>query len=109
MAQGKKWNIIVSGALFVLAVVVVFLTSRNDCRFNEEKELEAGEIIRRDSSEYKHLENMSSMLKETTIQLDSIRRIQQESGKIELQNNEAIKKSLNQIRLIEQQILNAIK
>ena len=45
MAQGKKWNIIVGGALFVLAVVVVFLTSRNDCRFNEEKELEAGEII----------------------------------------------------------------
>lgn len=48
------------------------------------------------------------MLEEATVQLDSVRRIQKMNSEIEVQNNESIKKSLNQIERTVQQILNEI-
>ncbi len=109
MTQNRKWNSIINWLLIVLAVGIVFLTNRNDCHFNEEKKLETCNIAKQDSLECKQMESISSMLKKTTVQLDSIKCIQKENSKIEVQNNGFIKKSLNQIGYIEQQILNVIK
>lgn len=109
MAQTEKWDRFLVLALVVLAVVIVILAIRNDCRFRERKEFEANMIARQDSSECKQMECMSYMLEEATIQLNSVRRIQKMNSEIEVQNNESIKKSLNQIERTVQQILNEIK
>lgn len=109
MTQDRKWNRIIVCILIILAVVIVFLANRNDCRFNEEKEFETCKIAKQDSLECKQMEIISSILKETTIQLDSIRYFQKENSNIEVLNNDSIKQSINQIRQIEQQILNVIK
>lgn len=109
MAQTEKWNRFLVLALVVLAVVIVFLAIRNDCRFREREEFEANMIARQDSLECKQMECMSYMLEEATVQLDSVRRIQKMNSEIEVQNSESIKKSLNQIERTVQQILNEIK
>jgi membrane-associated HD superfamily phosphohydrolase len=109
MVQTEKRNRFLVLALVVLAAVIVFLTIRNDFRFREREEFEANMIARQDSLECKQMECMSSMLEEATVQLGSVRRIQKRNNEIEAQNNESIKKSLNQIVRTAQQILNSMK
>lgn len=55
MAQTEKWNRFLVLALVVLAVVIVFLAIRNDCRFREREEFEANMIARQDSLECKQM------------------------------------------------------
>lgn len=107
--QGGKWNLIIVLALFLLAVVIVFLTIRNDCHFNEKEVFEASKIGKRDSFMYKQMDSLSSKLTETIIQLDSIRNTQKENSEMEIRNHESIKKSQNQIRRTGRITLNSMK
>lgn len=111
MAKTRFWNnkYIVPIALMVLTTVIIFLTVRNDCLFNEMKDSENCEIARKDSIERNQIDNISSILKEAVFQLDSINRIQKENNEIEAKNSKSIQETLKQIEKNEIKILNSKK
>lgn len=96
-------------ALGILLVVIIILSIRNDYRFNEELRIKDGEILQRDSLMQEQMNSISISLNEVTAQLDSICREQKEYNRKEDLNNDTIKNSLSQIKMVGNQIHNLIK
>ena len=95
--------------LVILLMVILQLSIRNDCRFNEDRYIDVIESQKRDSLEREQMNRLSEQLNEVKIQLDSISSIQNTNNVNEIQNIDSIKASLNQIKRTGQRMINLIK
>jgi len=100
---------IVLALVILLLVMLHLLSMRNDCRFNEDRYIDAIENQKRDSLELEQINRLSEQLNEVTIKLDSISSVLNNSNVNEIQNINSIKASLNQIKKTEQRIINLMK
>lgn len=95
--------------LAIVVVVIIALSVRNDFCFNENLRIKDCETLQRDSLKKEQMNSISISLNEVTAQLDSICREQKEYNRKEDLNNDTIKNSLSQIKMVGNQIHNLIK
>ena len=105
----KRKRLFIVFGLVILLMAIIFLAMRNDCRFNEERHIDVCEIKKRDSLEREQMYRISEKLNEVKIQLDSISSVQNTNHVNEIQNDEAIMTSLNQIKITGQRIITLMK
>ncbi len=105
----KRTQLYIVMGLVILMMAIFILAMRNDCRFNEEKSIDAIVNRKRDSLEREQMNRISEQLNEVTIQLDSINSIQNTNNVNEIQIINSIKASLNQIKRTGQRIINLMK
>ena len=105
----KKSNSVAALSLVALMMVIVFITVRNDRRFNEEREREDLKKEIRDSVSRAQMESLFIRVNMIQIHLDSIRCAQIDDRETEERNFDAVKKSLNQLERKQRQLLNSIK
>lgn len=95
--------------LVILLMALFLLAMKNDCRFNEDRYIDAIENRKRDSLEREQMNRLSEQLNEITVQLDSISSVQNTNNVNEFQNIESIKATLNQIKRTGQRMINLMK
>lgn len=105
----KSKNKTVILALAVLCLAIVFLAIRNDVRFIEERKQKVRQKASLDSTARTQTDSLTSVLKNVSNQLDSIRCAQNEHNDMMKRDIDSIKSSLDQIKRIERQKLNSKK
>lgn len=105
----KNTNRIVIFALCIMCAAIIFLTVRNDVRFNEELKEEIRQKTKLDSTARSQTYSLTALLNNVTVQLDSIRYNQKESNEIMKRDIDSIKSSLEHITRTKQQRLNTKK
>ncbi len=105
----KNTNRIIIFALCIMCAAIIFLTVRNDVRFNEELKEEIRQKTKLDSTACSQTYSLTALLNNVTDQLDSIRYDQKESNEIMKRDIDSIKSSLEHITRTKQQRLNTKK
>ena len=101
----KSMRLYIVFGLVILLMALFLLAMKNDCRFNEDRYIDAIENRKRDSLEREQMNRLS----EITVQLDSISSVQNTNNVNEFQNIESIKATLNQIKRTGQRMINLMK
>lgn len=107
--MNKNSNSVASLSLVALMMVIIFITARNDIRFNEERDREDLKKEIRDSVSRAQMDSMFIRVNVIQVQLDSIRCAQIDYCETEERNFDVIKKSLNQFEKKQRQLLNLMK
>ena len=102
----KSMRLYIVFGLVILLMALFLLAMKNDCRFNEDRYIDAIENRKRDSLEREQMNRLSD---EITVQLDSISSVQNTNNVNEFQNIESIKATLNQIKRTGQRMINLMK
>lgn len=105
----KSMRLYIVFGLVILLMALFLLAMKNDCRFNEDRYIDAIENRKRDSLEREQMNRLSEQLNEITVQLDSISSVQNTNNVNEFQNIESIKATLNQIKRTGQRMINLMK
>lgn len=105
----KNVNRTVILALTLLCVAIVFLTIRNDVRFNKERNEEVRQKDIQDSTARSQADGLTAILNNVKDQLDSIRNVQCENNDMMKRDIDSIKSSLELITRTKQQRLKTKK
>lgn len=105
----KRTQLYLVCGLVILLMTILLLSIRNDCCFNEDRYIDAIENQKRDSLEIEQMNRLSERLNEITVQLDSIRSVQNTNNVNEILDIDSIKATLNQIKRTGQRMINLMK
>lgn len=106
MKQNSRLVILAS---VVMAVLVLFLTIRNDNRFNNDRIVKVSGIASRDSIKCEQMDSIIATMNKVAIKMDSIDNYKKEYEEIVISDMDTIKQLLKYIGRTERQILNSVK